>query len=113
MNAFAYSIDRIPKLVFSYTLTDITWNSAELVQDSLDAFMANLRKMFEGDVLVGSRSLIIQLLESGFLDELQICIHPVISGSGDHLFADVVNRFDLELIDTRALGGGAVILSYR
>lgn len=113
INAFAVSIDRIPKLVFSNTLNKVEWETAELINSPLAGITDILKEKFTGDILVGSRSLIIQLLDGALLDELQICIHPVISGSGKQLFEDVVRRFDLELIDTQVLGGGAVILRYQ
>lgn len=64
------------------------------------------------DILVGSRSLIIQLLNSRLVDELQICIHPVVEGKGLKLFELVGERLPLTLIKTKILDSGAIVLYY-
>ncbi len=70
-----------------------------------------LRKQQAGkDIFVGSRSLILQLLKLNLLDELQLCIHPVIAGKGLPLFENMHDRMELKLIKTKTFSSGAVIL---
>gem|GEM_PF-4966870 len=64
------------------------------------------------DIFVGSRSLIIQLLNSNLIDELQICIHPVIEGKGLLLFDQITHRIMLNLIKTKSLNSGATVFYY-
>ncbi len=78
MDDFAVSIDQIPKLVFSKTLKVTDWNTAEFAEKPLDETIRDLKKQGGKDVLIGSRSLIIQLLNTGLIDELQICVYPMI-----------------------------------
>lgn len=112
MDDFALSIDRIQKLVFSNTLTDTGWGSAGLANKPLNVSVLELRKQSGKDILIGSRSLIIQLLNSQLLDELQICIHPVIEGKGRLLFDQIKARIPLKLIRTKLLPSGVVVLYY-
>ena len=75
MNDFAISIDKIEKLVFSNTLKDTGWNSAELAKRPLEEEILELKQQAGKDILVGSRSLIIQLLNRNLIDEFQICFY--------------------------------------
>jgi len=112
MDDFAISIDKIQKLIFSNTLKHTGWDSAELAKRSLDEEVLELKQQPGKDILVGSRSLIIQLLNSNLIDEFQICIHPVIEGKGLLLFDQIKDRIVLKLIKTKLLNSGAVVLYY-
>ena len=59
-----------------------------------------------------SRSLIIQLMKLNLIDEYQLCIHPVIAGTGLPLFENIKDRTVLKLIKTKTFSGGAVTLYY-
>ncbi|MCZ8217483.1 MAG: dihydrofolate reductase family protein [Cyclobacteriaceae bacterium] len=111
-NDFAISIDNIPKLVFSSTLKDTGWDSAKLAIKPLNEQVLELKQQSGKDILIGSRSLIIQLLNSNLIDELQICIHPMIEGKGMLLFDQIQNRIALKLLKTKMLNSGAVICYY-
>lgn len=110
---FAISLDKIQKLVFSNTLKDVGWKSAEISKRPLGEEVLELRQQAGKDILVGSRSLIIQLLNSSLIDELQICIHPVIEGKGMLLFDQIKNRILLKLIKTKPLHSGAIVIYYK
>jgi len=112
MDDFAISIDKIPKLVFSTTLKDTNWNSAKLADIPLNEKVLELKQRSEKDILIGSRSLIIQLLNSDLIDEFQICIHPIIEGKGMMLFDKIQHRIMLQLIKTKTLPSGATVFYY-
>jgi dihydrofolate reductase len=112
MDDFAISIDKIPKLVFSNTLKDTSWDSAILANRPLDKNVLELKQQSGKDILVGSRSLIIQLLKSNLIDEFQICIHPIIEGKGLPLFDQIKDRIVFNLIKTKALNSGATVFYY-
>jgi dihydrofolate reductase len=112
MNDFAGAIDRIPKIVFSRTLEKLNWESAALATHPLEDEVLKLKKQPGNDILVGSRSLIMQLMNLNLIDEYQLCIHPVVAGSGSPLFENVEERTLLKLIKTKIFSGGAVILYY-
>ena len=112
MNDFAMAIDRIPKIVFSNTLESTGWDSAKLSNQSVEEEISELKQQSGKDILVGSRSLIIQLMKLNLIDEYQLCVHPVVVGSGLPLFENINDRTILKLIKTKTFSGGAVTLYY-
>lgn len=112
MNDFAISIDKIPKLVFSNTLKDTGWDTAKLANRPLEEEVFELKRKSGKDISIGSRSLIIQLLNSKLIDEFQICIHPVLEGKGLPLFDQIKERTILNLIKTKSLNSGATVFYY-
>ena len=77
MDDFALAIDKIPKIVFSHTLKNTGWESAKLATKEIETEVLELKKQSGKDILVGSRSLIIQLINHNLIDEFQICIYPM------------------------------------
>lgn len=117
IDEFAVVMDNIPKIVFSHTLKNVDpigigWDSAKLANRSLEEEVVALRQQPDKNILAGSRSLIVQLLKLNLIDELQLCVHPVIAGKGLLLFEDMNDRAILQLTKTKTFGGGAVILYY-
>ncbi len=112
MNDFALAIDKIPKIVFSHTLKNTEWDSAKLANKPIGEVVNELKRQSGKDIFVGSRSLIIQLMNLNLIDEFQLCIHPVVAGSGLPLFENITERTILKLVKTKVLSGGGVILYY-
>jgi len=112
MNDFAIAIDKIPKIVFSHTLKDVEWDSARLSDQAIEEEVLELKQQSGKDILVGSRSLIIQLMKLNLIDEYQLCVHPVVAGNGLPLFENINDRTILKLIKTKTFRGGAVMLYY-
>lgn len=112
MNDFAISIDKVQKIVFSKTLKETGWETAKIANRSVVEEILALKKQSGKDIFVGSRSLIVQLLNKNLIDELQICIHPVIEGKGLMLFDQIKDSIVFDLIKTKSLKSGAVVLYY-
>lgn len=112
MDDFALVMDSIPKIVFSNTLNDVDWKSATLAERDLYDIVLELKNKPGKDILIGSRSLIMQLIKLNLIDELQICIYPVIAGNGMSLFDNIDERTMLKLVTTKTFHGGSVILYY-
>lgn len=112
LDEFAVAIDKVQKIVFSSTLSTTEWNSAVLATSSLEDSVNELKQETGKDILIGSRSLIIQLLNSQLIDSLQICIHPVVAGKGLALFNGIESGISLKLIDAKFLKSGATVLHY-
>ena len=112
MDDFAMAIDRVPKIVFSHTLKDTGWNSAKLANQPIEEVVKELKQQPGRDIFVGSRSVIIQLLKLNLVDEFQLCVHPVVAGSGLPLFENINDRAVFKLVKTKTFGGGAVTLYY-
>ena len=112
MNDFAIAIDKIQKIVFSHTLKDTGWDSAKLANKPIEEMVKELKQQSGRDILVGSRSLIIQLMKLDLIDEYQFCVHPVVAGKGLLLFENINDRTIFKLIKTKTFNGGAVMLYY-
>jgi len=117
MDDFAMAIDKIPKIVFSHTLKNVDpiaigWENAKLANRAIEEEVLELKQQPGRDILVGSRSLIIQLMKLNLIDEYQLCVHPVVVGSGLALFENINDRTILKLIKTKTFSGGAVTLYY-
>ena len=115
MNDFATDIDKIQKIVFSHTLNDVEWDSARLSDQTIEEEVLELKQSRNGgskDILVGSRSLIIQLMNLNLIDEFQLCVHPVTAGKGLPLFDKIKDRTIFKLLKTKIFGSGAIVLYY-
>jgi len=115
MDDFAVIMDKTPKIVFSHTLKNVEWESARLANRALEEEAIELKQsggLGSKDIYVGSRSLMIQLMKLNLIDEYQICVHPVVAGSGLPLFENINDSTTLQLIKTKIFSGGAVILYY-
>ncbi len=112
MDDFAIVMNNTPKVVFSHTLKDVDWKTAKLASGNLVEELSELKQQTGKDILVGSRSLIVQLLNLNLIDEFQLCIHPVIVGSGLPLFENIADRTTFKLTKTKTFDSGAVILYY-
>jgi dihydrofolate reductase len=112
MDEFALIMDDIPKIVFSHTLKSVEWESAKLANQDIKQEVLELKQQTGKDILVGSRSLIIQLMKLNLIDEFQLCVHPVVAGSGLPLFEKINDRTIFKLIKTKTFSGGAVTLYY-
>ena len=67
----------------------------------------------ERDVYLDGGALVRCALEAGLVDEITLTMIPIVLGRGRPLFAGVSQRYELELIGSRAIGGGLVELRYR
>lgn len=111
--AFAKTIDAIPKIVFSNTLQNTNWPTAQLANSTILEVVKALKKEKDAIVYIGSRSLMIQLLELKLLDELQLCIHPMVSPTGRLLFEGLEHQFIFKQKIIKTLPAGHIILSLR
>lgn len=110
MNDFAIAIDKIPKIVFSHTLTRVDWKSASLAKRNLQETVLELKAQPGKDIFVGSRSLILQLMNLHLIDEFQLCIFPVAGKNSMPLFEGIEGRTLFKLAKTKVFNGGAIIL---
>ena len=112
LDDFAVIMDSITKVVFSHTLEGVEWKTARLATKSLEDEIRELKQQAGKDVFVGSPGLIVQALNLGLIDELQLMVHPVIAGKGMLLFKDIQQRIELKLIKTKTFSCGAVVMYY-
>jgi len=109
---FAVLIDDIPKIVYSHTLENVDWKNTILKREVIKEEVLELKQQPGKNMLAGSRSLIVTLMQLDLIDELQLCVHPVILGNGLPLFENINHRINLNLIKTKTFGCGSVIHYY-
>jgi len=112
---FASFINGVPKHVASETLSGpLAWNNAKLIEGDLLDFVRALKQTEGGEIAaMGGISLVRQLLFAGLLDELTLITHPVIAGSGRHLFEPGDPTTRLALVDSQQTPKGNVVQTYR
>lgn len=64
-------------------------------------------------ILWGSASLTSTLLAHGLVDEVFLCVYPVLLGTGKRFFAEGTPACSLELVETRSTSTGVVFNSYK
>ena len=111
-NDFAVAMQRITKVVFSRTLKDVSWENARLATGTIEQEVQALRPLPGKDIYVGSPSLIATMTDLRLLDEIQICVHPVIAGKGLQLFKSISDRVDLKLTRTKLFASSGSMLFY-
>jgi len=111
---FAVIIDNISKIVFSRTLKNVEWKNAKLAKRGIKEEVLELKQSRNGskDILVGSPSLIVALMNLNLIDEYQLSVQPTIAGKGLPLFKNISDRINLKLLKTKTFGCGAVTLYY-
>jgi len=112
MDEFAAVMDAIHKIVYSRTLENVEWKTAELKREIVENEIVGLKQQDGKNILVGSPSLIVQLGNLGLIDEYQLGINPTVAGSGLPLFKNVSDRIDLRLTNTKTFACGVVIHTY-
>jgi dihydrofolate reductase len=113
MDDFAVAIQDVPKIVFSRTLKHVEWENTRLATRDLREEVQALKQQAGKDVFVGSQGLIAALTNLNLFDEYQLCVHPVIVGTGMPLFKDISERIVLKGVKSKAFkSSGATILYY-
>lgn len=106
----------IPKYVFSRTLKNLNdneWENSFLLKDDLVNEIEELKEISKKDIFVfGSAKLSNELLSNDLIDEFRICVVPVILGNGQRLFTPKKSELRLELVKSRQLKTGGIILYY-
>jgi len=114
-NPFTTVLNNTQKYVASRTLKEpLPWQNSTLLQGNVAQAVAQLKKELDKDlVILGSGVLIQSLMLHNLIDEYVLLIHPLILGSGRHLFTDSGAFATLRLIDTKTATTGVVILTYQ
>lgn len=113
MPEVAAGMNSMPKIVFSRTLNEASWNNTKLVKGDIAAAMRKLKQEpGPGMVILGSGSIVSQFAQEGLIDEYQIVVHPLALGKGRTLFEGVKEKLMLKLTKSRTFANGNVLLCY-
>jgi dihydrofolate reductase len=111
---FADKFNNMPKYVVSKTLGEPGWQNTTVLRGDLTEEVEKLKNEQDGDIVVhGSATLADALLERNLVDELRLMVFPVVLGAGRRLFGDTTDKKPLELVDSKTVGDGIAILTYR
>jgi dihydrofolate reductase len=109
---FAAAWQDSDKLVYSTTLTAPVTKRTRIVPAFEAAEVRALKEASSDDLLVGGPGLAAHALRAGVVDEIRLVLAQVVVGAGKPAFAADL-RLDLELVDERRFGNGAVHVAYR
>jgi len=109
----AATMNRLPKTVFSRTLTgDPGWNGT-VVRDDLVGEVARLKRDVQGDLMMfGGAGIANAFVRLDLFDEYRLMVIPRLFGSGIRLFDAGADPLALTLLDAKTLDTGAVIMHY-
>ncbi len=106
-------VEDVEKIVFSETLEKVEWNNTRLIKDNIAEEVLKLKQQPGKDLVIfGSPGLARSLMQLGLIDAYRLTINPVILGSGIPLFADVEDKINLKLVNSRTFRSGVVALHY-
>jgi dihydrofolate reductase len=110
---FADKMNNMPKYVVSTTLKNGSWNNTKVIKGNVADEVSKLKTMSGGDILVaGSAMLVHTLMEHDLIDEYRLMVYPIVLGKGKRLFISGSDKHALQLIETKPIGEGVLILIY-
>ena len=110
----AERMNGLPKVVFSKTLAQATWNNTRLLKGELTAEVRKLKaEPGPGMVLMGSGSVISQLAQARLIDQYQFAINPIVLGRGRTLFESLETKLGLKFVQSRNFKNGNVVVWYQ
>lgn len=109
---FAYIWQSMPKIVFSQTLDHVEGN-AILLRGDIAEEVARLKAQPGKDIELGGAHIAASLMRLGLIDEFRLFVNPVVLGSGTHMFAELNDTINLQLLETRRFQSGVVYLRYQ
>jgi dihydrofolate reductase len=114
-NPFTAVLNNSQKYVASTTLKEpLSWNNSTLLKGDAAEAIAKLKQQPGKDYLIlGSGVLVQSLMRRNLIDEYILLIHPLILGSGRHLFAESDEITALRLVDTKTTTTGVLIATYQ
>lgn len=114
-NPFTEVLNHSQKYVASTTLKEpLAWVNSTLLKGDASATVATLKGQLDKDLVVlGSGELVQSLMRHNLIDEYVLSIHPLVLGSGQHLFRDGGLFTALQLVDIKTTTTGVVMATYR
>jgi dihydrofolate reductase len=107
-------VDNVSKIVFSRTLSHVTWNHARLVKDQIVEEIRSLKQQPGLDLMIfGSPGLTHTFMHLGLIDEYRIFLNPIVLGGGIPLFQDIKDTTKLKLVEATTFRAGVVGLHYQ
>jgi dihydrofolate reductase len=109
----AEAMNNLPKIVFSRTMKESTWNNTRLIKNNIAEEMRKLKSAPGDDmVIMGSGTIVSQFTQEGLIDEYHIVTHPLILGEGRTMFEGVKEKVLLKRTKSKTFENGCVFICY-
>ena len=108
----ATRLNEAPKYVASRTLDALGWNNSTLLKGDIADEVARLTEAYDEIHTSGSGNLVQSLMKNELVDQYNVLVYPVLLGGGKRLFGEGTIPTALRLVESRAFGNGAVLLTY-
>jgi dihydrofolate reductase len=106
-------MNKFHKVVYSKTLTATGWNNSSVISGSIRSEIKKLKQVQGRNIMVyGSGQLVSALIQLHLVDEYQLWVHPVLLGTGSHLFSNIKYSTGLRLAGTSTFDSGVVLMNY-
>ncbi len=113
-NPMAVLMNGLPKVVFSQSLSEVTWNNARLSRAALEDEIPALKREPGKDLVVfGGARIAHSLMRHRLIDEYRLTVHPVALGEGLPLMHGLPEPQRLELISSNVYADGCVSQVFR
>ncbi len=114
-NPFTGFLNAVQKYVASTTLEEpLPWSNSILLKGDAATTVAGLKKQPGSDLAVfGSGVLVRALMKHNLIDEFVLSIHPLVLGSGQHLFTEECPFAKFEFASSKTTTTGVVIATYK
>jgi dihydrofolate reductase len=107
---FADKMNAIRKYVPSTTLTHADWNNSKVIAGDLIDEVRKLVSQGDGTLLVvGSGSIVRQLMSRDLVDELRLMVFPTALGTGTTLFGGTERQSAFSIRDLQRFGATALV----
>lgn len=102
----------IAKVVCSSSLEKAEWSNTTIIRDAIPELKRLKEQGAKPMYIFGSGKLTESLMNAGIIDEIRLCVAPIVIGKGRRLFTDENTTRKLKLLESRSLQNGGVILRY-
>ena len=103
-----------PHIVFSTRMQNADWFNTSVIRGNVVEEIKKLKSLPGQDIYVaGGARLAATVVEGGVVDEYRLTVNPTILGSGKSFFQQQHGRRNLELISSKSVRTGRLIVRYR
>jgi len=105
----AVVMNTLPKVVFSRTLSSVSWSNARLARRPVEEDLPTLKAQGDGDmVCFGGARFAHALAARRLIDEYRLTVHPVALGAGLPLWHGLSEPQRLRLVSSTVYADGSV-----
>ncbi|MBO9631613.1 MAG: dihydrofolate reductase family protein [Chitinophagaceae bacterium] len=106
--------NKVEKVVVSETLQPSAEKKLQVIAGDLEGNIQKLRSQPGKDILlIGSPSIVRELMELNLIDDYWLFVNPMILGSGISIFATDMARLPLELVEMKRYDNGVAALQFK